>query len=256
VLLAVGDVCAVAGLPKPAENCFRRAVKLEPLAYGGLARWLASVDRLPEAVEVCAAATEADTSAQPAVLLATLLLSGKPTAEARQAAEPVLQESIKAHPDDASLLLAVGTLRLMEGRTAEAIKYLRDTLKVDPRQLDALNNLAMLLAEDPKTQGEAISFIDRALAIAGSSPELLDSKGWILLKSGKYAEAQALFEEALALPPGDPRHRFHLALAFQQQGKLDEAKQNLVAARDGQLTEGLLSPEERGQLAKLEEALR
>ena len=112
------------------------------------------------------------------------------------------------------------------------------------------------MSEEPSTQENASHFIDRALAIAGASPELLDSKGWILLKQQKLAEAAAMFLEALSLPPGDPRHRFHLAVAYHLQGKRTEARESLAAARENKLPVELLSPEERDQLAKLEAELK
>jgi Tfp pilus assembly protein PilF len=256
LLLAVGNLCAAAELAKPAENCFRRALKLDPKAYGGLARWLANTDRMHESIRVCVAASEHDTSAQPAISLISFMLTRKLSEADRSLAEGFLDKTLQAHPQDGRLLQAMGTLRLLQGRRADAIKYLRETLALDPRNLDALNNLALLLSEEPSTQEESVRFIDRALAIAGASPELLDSKGWILLKQQKLAEAAAMFLEALSLPPGDPRHRFHLAVAYHLQGKRTEARESLAAARENKLPVELLSPEERDQLAKLEAELK
>jgi tetratricopeptide (TPR) repeat protein len=256
LLLSVGGLCAAADLAKPAENCFRKALKLSPVAYGGLARWLANSDRMHEAIEVCISAAQHDKTAQPAITLIGYMLSHKLSDADRALAEGFLKQTLQTHSKDGRLLQAMGTLRLLEGRRDDAIGYLREALAADPRNLDALNNLALLLSEEPSTQAEAIRFIDQALAIAGASPELLDSKGWILLKQQKLDEAAAMFLEALSLPPGDPRHRFHLAVACHLQGKNAEAKEHLAAARENKLPVELLSPEERTQLARLEAELK
>ena len=131
------------------------------------------------------------------------------------------------------MLLTLGTFRLLEGKHDEAVRLLQRALKEDPRNLDAMNNLAMALSQNPSKYDEAITCLDRALEIAGSSPQLLDSKGWIRLKQQMPAEAEALFLEALALPPGDPRHRFHLALAYHSQGKLSDAARGNRASPPG-----------------------
>lgn len=256
LLLAVGNLCAAAELAKPAENCFRRALKLEPAAYSGLARWLANTDRIHESIEVCIAAAQHDKTAEPAISLISFMLTRKLSEADRSLAEGFLKQMLQAHPKDGRLLQAMGTMRLLEGQRADAVKYLRETLAVDPRNLDALNNLALLLSEDPSTQAESIRYIDQALAIAGASPELLDSKGWILLKQHQLDQAAAMFLEALSLPPGDPRHRFHLAVVYHLQGKRTEAKESLAAALENKLPVELLSPEERDQLAKLETELK
>jgi tetratricopeptide (TPR) repeat protein len=254
-LLQVAQLCASIDLPNVAENCFRRAVQRDPATYPNLAQWLAQRGQLNEAIETCLRADETDHTARPAIILSSILAAGSPSDADRSLAESVLASALQAHANETELLVAIGTLRLLEGKNEEAIRLLRRTLEVDARNLGAMNNLAMVLSRDPKTQNEAIAYLDRALKIAGSNSELLDSKGWILLQQHKPAEAEALFLEALSLPPGDPRHRFHLALAYQMQGKSADAQRTLDQAREEKLSLGLLSPEERVELNKLEQAL-
>ena len=255
MLLYVAGMCAASDLPKPAEKGYRLAMKLEPAMFAEYAQWLARQGRMHEAIEICLQNEKSDKTVRPAMTLSSLLISGKATAEEMRSADPVLIRAVEEHGDQPGLLMTVGTLRLLQGNSDEAARLLKRTVELDPRNLDALNNLAMLLSNDPKTQDQAVAYIDRALEIAGSAPELLDSKGWILLKQRKLGEAESLFIEALALPPGDPRHRFHLALVYKLQGKLPEARQSIEKAREDRLDVGLLSPEERSELTKLEEAL-
>jgi Flp pilus assembly protein TadD len=255
ILMTVADLCSSVDLPKPAENCYRRALELDPLAYPPLAQWLSRQGRLREALELCLQAANTDQTPRPATVVANLLLVSSATDEDLRLAEPILDRALNAHGDQPALLLAIGTFRLVEGKNEEAIRLMRRTLELDPRNLGAMNNLSMLLSQSPQTQNEAIAYLDRALAIAGSNPELLDSKGWVLLKNNKLAQAESLFLEALALPPGDPRHRFHLALVYHLQGKLLDARSSLAQALADKLTVVQLSPDEKVELDKLNKAL-
>jgi hypothetical protein len=65
-----------------------------------------------------------------------------------------------------------------------------------------------------------------------------------------------LLLDAISTPPADPRHCFHLALACQKQGKSREAERYLEQARSANLSEHLLTPEERQQLRELEDAVQ
>jgi Flp pilus assembly protein TadD len=153
------------------------------------------------------------------------------------------------------LLFDVGTLRLFQGERQEAIRLFRRTLELDPRNLLAMNNLAMLLAAQPQGNAEALACIDRAIAIAGSDPELLDSKAWILICQGDALKAEALLRDVLSSRSSDARHHFHLAVACQLQGRLDEAREALHKALELELPVNLLMPEEFSRLQSLEQTL-
>ena len=79
----------------------------------------------------------------------------------------------------------------------------------------------MLLADIPVERPEALKLINQAIDFAGEDAALLDTKGAILLYSGRSAEAVPLLELATREPTADPRHHFHLALAYRDQGKID-----------------------------------
>ena len=256
LLILVADLCSSVDLPKAAENCYRRALKFDAVAYSHLAQWLGGQKRIKEAIETCLKAAEVDETARPAIALSTVLSTSDASDEERGLAESLFQRALLMHGNQAELLLSLGTLRLLEGKNDEAIRLLQRTLERDARNLDAMNNLAMALSHDPSTYDEAIACLDRALEIAGSSPQLLDSKGWIRLKQHLPAEAEALFLEALELPPGDPRHRFHLALAYHSQGRMSDAREAIERAHRDNLPVGLLGPEERTELVRLEGALQ
>jgi Tfp pilus assembly protein PilF len=195
-----------------------------------------------------------DISDSMAVTIAQVLTLGEVGQEEREAAEPILNLAIRQHAKHLPLLFAMASLRILEGKNEEAVGLLRQAHALNPRSLVILNNLALVLAMKPEGRKEALQLIDRAIAITGEDPELLDSKGWILLQGRQAVEAEALFREAVSLPPGDPRHHFHLALACQAQGKDHEAQEAFQTARNAKLSVNLLTPQERVQWAALEES--
>jgi tetratricopeptide (TPR) repeat protein len=256
LLSAVADLYASLGFSDAAYDHYQKGLQADANIYPTVAMRLAGQGRHAEAVQLCFKATSWDMTPRAAMTLGTVLTIGRPTPDDRRAAEPILQLALAKHDKHEALLFSIATLRLIEGRNEDAIRLLRNILEINPRNLQALNNLAMVLSQSRDGCPEALTHIDRALTIAGRNAELLDSKGWILLKYGKPDEAAALFREALSVPQADPRHHLHLAVTYHVLGKLPEAKQSLDKARDLKLSMNLLTPDERSHLARLEAAVQ
>jgi uncharacterized protein HemY len=128
-------------------------------------------------------------------------------------------------------------------------------LKQQPKSIPVLNNLAMILAEIPAQRDEALKLIDRAIAIAGQQPGLLDTKGAILVYQGQPAKAVLLLEAAAREASHDSRHRFHLAAAYHGLGQTAKAKEQLTAAIGQQLEKQVLTTTDRRLLADLKASL-
>ncbi|MHB9047235.1 MAG: tetratricopeptide repeat protein [Pirellulales bacterium] len=238
-----------------AEGKYRQAAALVPRLYLPWAGWLADRGRAAEAIALCAKAAETDVTAESAVNLASVLTRGKPSAKDLEAAEPVLARAIQKFPRDASLLVAVATLRFVQQKTAEATRLYRQALDVDPKHLTAMNNLATLLAEQPQQGQEALAYVKKAIDLAGRQGWLLDTQGMVLFQTGQMSEAVKVLKEAVASPSADPRYQFHLALAYQRTGAADEARKSLQEARDKDLASQLLTTSERALLTDLEKRL-
>lgn len=241
-----------AQLQEQAETSYRRAASEHVSGACCYARWLAAKDRVGEAVQLCLAQASSDATPQTAITLAGVLGVRTETESVAPDIEPLFAESLRRHPTSAMLRASLGTLRMLQGDSSTARELFEEALVIQPDHLVALNNLAMLLADDPARREEAMSHLDRALVLAGRHPELLDSKGWLLLQSDEAATAEPLFREAAGLAPGDPRPNFHLALSCWLQGKTDEARQALARARQRKLSANQLNPPERRRLAELE----
>jgi tetratricopeptide (TPR) repeat protein len=255
VLLAVGNLYDQIGLDAAAERCYRDLTNQTPKGYVPLASWLARHQRVDDAVSLCLQAAASDTSIVPAVTLANALIAGNASREVVERAEPLLSQAIASHADAPDLLFVVATLRFLHGRRDEAVSMFRRVLDLEPKNVLVRNNLASLLAERPEGRREALDLIDKAIEIGGESAELLDTKGMILLREDQVLDAIKLLKDAASQLPPDPRHLFHLSLAYQRAGKLDEAEKTLERARELSLTTTLLSPDERKLLPKLERDL-
>lgn len=256
LLFELADLCTQLDETATAEKLLRQAQPLVPMGYQQLAVWLAGQERMSEAIDWCLEASGRDGGADAAIALSTVLSLGTVDPADRRRAEPVLADALQRHDTNADVLFCIGTWRLVDGLEDEALALFRRALELNPTHVAAMNNLALLLAEQEAGRSEALAHIDRAIAIAGRQPELLDTRGWVLLLAGAADEAEALFREAAAVPPADPRYRFHLAVAQWRQDRQQEARSELAAALAARLNVDSLSPSEREALRQLQTATR
>lgn len=247
----VAGVYASLNLIAEAEAAYRRAVEIEPPRYSQLAAWLAAQGRGDEAVELCLDRAKDDPSARPAIALAAALATAKSPPENQGRAEELLGQALKRFANEPELLFAVAALRSMWGDNQQAIDLLRLNLKRAPHDAATLNNLAMILCETPDGADEALKCIEVALEAVGRQPELLDTKGWVLLRRQRHDQAESAFRDALFSAPGNPKYRFHLAISLQEQGKGADAREALDQAKRDGLDDELLSPAEQAELVRL-----
>jgi Flp pilus assembly protein TadD len=185
------------------------------------------------------------------------LVSGRTTAQDLSAAEPYLKKALEAHKDQIELLSNVATIRVIQEKFAEAVQIYKQILAQQPRNVEVLNNLATLLAEQPgpESHKEALEYVEQAIKLVGPQPGLLDTKGMVLFFGGKADQALELLQQAAQSPAADPRFFFHLAVAYGELGQLEQARAALQQARDGDLDHQLLTKTDRQLLADLEKKL-
>jgi Flp pilus assembly protein TadD len=66
--------------------------------------------------------------------------------------------------------------------------------------------------------------------MAPNSPDIADTFGWLLLKSGNAKGAVPVLQKAHAIGPDNGEISYHLALALNAMGKKAEARSALQAA--------------------------
>ena len=133
-------------------------------------------------------------------------------------------------PDDAPVNLLLGMAHELEARPAEAIEAYRRAAKFDERNFAARNNLAVLL----QNQGEldaALVAAEGAFALAGENPSVLDTLGFVCLRKGLVDRAVPLLEKAHAAAPQVAEIQLHLAEAYRDAGRTQDARRLLGQLR-------------------------
>ena len=183
----LGEVLALSGHPQEADVQFREASRVNPkwitpwLDWGGL--WLAQ--------------KQPDQAVQ------------------------VIQAGLKANPDSEELHMLLASAYSSQGQIDNAITAYDGALRLNPRNVLAANNLAVLLVDykgDPQSLQKAFA-LSRDFEKDAPHPLFLDTLGWVRFKMGQQEEALRLMKNAVAKSPEVPTLNYHLGMAFYQSGK-------------------------------------
>ncbi len=239
-----------------AEQLYRQYVaqaqKERFRAHLALAQFLGTRQRVAEALDQC---EQALADGKPEVVISraiAVLRSNQAPAESIQRVENWLTKAQKAAANPVPLWVARADLLDLQGQYVEAISIYRQVLARDPGHLVAMNNLAWLLALTQRS-AESLDWIQKALNITGPNPELLDTRGIVLLTLNRTKEALSDLEHAVELG-GTPAIYFHLARAQLQAQNRAGAVHAFARARTDGLSHDLIHPLERGELQRLQTA--
>lgn len=186
-------------------------------------------------------------------LLAGLLSVGSVPEELADEGDEILSEVGGQNDSNAELLLSIADMWLAQKKSSKAIDSYRKIVRLRPNDVVALNNLAILLGEQPEGTQEALELIDQALKIAGKQPLLLDSKAAILMLANRLDEAIPILEIA-ASSSNDPRVIFHLYLALRRAGREEEADRLKSKISVMELKKSILTPDDQSELERFEQA--
>ena len=118
------------------------------------------------------------------------------------------------------------------GQIDNAITAYDGALRLNPRNVLAANNLAVLLVDykrDPQNLQKAFD-LSRDFEKDAPHPLFLDTLAWVRFKMGQQEEALRLMKDAVAKSPEVPALNYHLGMAFYQSGKTVEARTYLSKA--------------------------
>ncbi|HYV84266.1 MAG TPA: tetratricopeptide repeat protein [Pyrinomonadaceae bacterium] len=116
-----------------------------------------------------------------------------------------------------------GVSALDRGDKTKAKVIFEQTLKSDPRNVDAHTYLGMIAAE-ANDLNEAERHFAAAATLAPSEPSTRNNYGAILMRLGRTAQAQAEFEASLKLNPNQPNALTNLAQMYFDRGQLDDLR--------------------------------
>jgi cellulose synthase operon protein C len=194
-----------------------RAYALEGDFWGSQKKW-----REAEAAFRVAQKHAPDDGVVEVKVYATMTNGGKPTA-----AELDVDKWLQDHPKDVVVrnYLAESALRRHDYKTAA--KHYQAIAALQPDNALIINNLAYVAGElgDPK----ALSYAEKATALAPGSPETLDTLGMLLVKTGDVTQGLAKLQKAAELAPNKSDIRLHLAKTLIKAGDKAAARKELEA---------------------------
>jgi tetratricopeptide (TPR) repeat protein len=114
----------------------------------------------------------------------------------REALE-VLNAAILAVPGDKDLLYARSLVAEKLGMLDVTEHDLREILKHDPKNVNALNALGYTLTDRTTRFQEALELLNQAIALKPDDAYIMDSMGWLQYRLGNYAEAVKYLRRAL-----------------------------------------------------------
>ena len=172
---------------------------------------------------------------------------GQPLVRAQQAyaaagqaveGEKLLEQWLKAHPNDHALRHVLAQAQLNGKRLKEAADNYRILIRANPRDLVAYNNLAWLLGElkDP----QALAMSEQAYKLAPKNAAVIDTYGWQLVLAAQAKRAIPYLREALNMVPNSPEIRWHLATALEKAGD----KNGAITELDRLLSSHMAFPQE------------
>ena len=183
--------------------------------------------------------------------LAAIVRAGKAPSEVCSRAEGLLRDMLTEIPNEKTdeqipVLLALADLYDLQERFAEARAVYGRILESDPRNIAALNNLAILNshADKPADRQRAVGLIDQAIEIVGPLPTLLDSRAMVKLSLDQLDSATQDLREALD-QDSSPMFWLHLAYVQVRKNDIRGASESLERASDPKVDADKLHPLER-----------
>jgi Tfp pilus assembly protein PilF len=181
-----------------AASSFRRAVELDP-EFAAARIMLASVSRLPaerrEQMEKLGATNVERLTARERFLVEIAMARGD-----RPRVEAIAARELAARPDDPWVLFTAAQHAWDRENWSEAERLYRDLLEVDPNWVVAHNHLGYIAMSQAKFSRAEEHFRTYAY-VAPDQANPHDSLGELLALTGRYAEARAEIELALAEKP-------------------------------------------------------
>ncbi len=140
-----------------------------------------------------------------------------------------LRESLRLYPKNDDAENSLGIALMAKSDMGGAIEHFNAALAINPKFAQAHNDLGLAFGKTGRLE-EAIAHYRRALEL---DPKLYGSwmnLGNLLERQGKEAEAADCFHKAIGLAPGDPEPLRRLGNAWLALGRRDEAVATLSQA--------------------------
>ena len=143
-----------------------------------------------------------------------------------EAAQANFEAFLAREPGSGRGLLRLSLVAARRGRYQSALDFAHAALEKDPSRVEILAHLARchLGAGQPE---RARARATQALSLPRDNPVVLDSLGVVMTRLDEQSLAFDLFDQAIALAPGQASMHFNRALARKLFGLIDGAEQDL-----------------------------
>ena len=202
-LLALANAYAAADRLAPAREALltaRRSQPNDPAVIDALVAWLAGRSEMTElhrlVDELC---QQSDLPAEVLLRTARTMLDSS-NRRLGELASDLLRRAIAQESAAYNVRGDAANLLYRAGAVESAIAAYQDLLAAQPDDARCLNDLAWILAEARQNYAAALELADRGLRHHPDDPDLLDTRGMILLNlPGRMAQARADFERCAAV---------------------------------------------------------
>jgi tetratricopeptide (TPR) repeat protein/peroxiredoxin len=145
------------------------------------------------------------------------------TQEGRTAdAIPYFQEALRLSPDHLIALDNLGNAYRQQKQWDDARKVLERAVAVGPQDPEANYSLGMVFAQIDDSD-RAYEYLQRALKLRPAYPEALNNLGVLYLRTRRREEAVASFEKCIRVAPGFDQAYLNLARVYSLEGAPDKA---------------------------------
>jgi Tfp pilus assembly protein PilF len=144
------------------------------------------------------------------------------------AAVATADQWLRSKPQDTLVWRALADSQVRSGNLTAARTAYESLLKHNPKDAEALNNLAIVLVslKDPAATKAA----EQALGLKPQVPYIIGTAGWAAFHAGQSDRALQLLRDARLRDPSNASTRYFLATVLAQQGRRAEARQELQSA--------------------------
>ena len=168
----------------------------------------------------------------------------------QKAAKRWADDWLAEHPADLPMRSQLARHALDAERYSEASRWYQEMLAIAPQSVPVLNNLAWVRGR--MGASDALAYARRAQQLAPDNAAVIDTLGMLQLAAGDGELAIENLRRAVALAPDALQIRLHLAEAYLQLGRDEEARQALGPLKQATAGNTELSDETTRLLAALD----
>jgi putative PEP-CTERM system TPR-repeat lipoprotein len=140
-------------------------------------------------------------------------------------AQAKLAQWLQEQPNDTIVRSYLATSYIQSGQNKPAIEQLQLVVQKDPRNAQALNDLAWLYHVE--NDQRALATAEEAYRLKPADAQVMDTLGWILLNRGTTDRGLELLQKAVEIAPTSPTIHYHWAVALMKSGDKVRARRQL-----------------------------